>query len=164
MKKGELKDLVEKLRAAGIEVVIQGIDGSLTPDLNKIRGDFHKLFLSKDDYKCDIVVCFDIITCDCIKTTHSNEQDIDKLYKINELNNATIFGKHWLRYNKNTKEYDYIFAVEFSYNNYQLYETIIYAMDSFEKFYDIVTCPDIKTSYRMIDAFCDHISIPPRKK
>lgn len=142
------RKLAEKIKANGIEVY----------ECSK-----HKLVFGKGDCKCEVMFCLGTITCDCSKAILRDKPGPDEFRKINDLINETRFGKHSLKYNTKKGRFDYIFSVEFNSENYPVLETIQYAIRAFNKAYDIIVCPDIKTSYQMIATYRDVISSAPAK-
>lgn len=111
-----------------------------------------KLVFGKDECRGEILYFYNVVSCILAKPINKPPKEED-YRKINDLINETTFGKHSIKYNEDTKKYDYLFHLEFNTQNVPLIQTIRYAFKAFSLAYDIITCPDMPTAYRLISQY-----------
>lgn len=119
----------------------------------------HLLSFGTADCLCVVRMHHGTLTCDVSKPIKKSEPGLDDYRKINDLINETRFGKHSLKYDPEKRNFNYIFALEFDAEHFDVLDTVQYAMKAFAIAYDIINLPDTKTAYRRIETYSAALSM-----
>ena len=115
--------------------------------------ELNRITFTMDDFFCTIAVFLETIACTCRQPILQEKPLPEDYQKINDLSVVTAPGKHVIKYNEKTGNYEYEFYVEISSKKYPVFPVLQYAFLSAKKGYEIVTCPDMGMAYTKIAQF-----------